>query len=222
MTDTQTAPIQVDIVSDIVCPWCWLGSRYFQNAVQESGAEVNVSWRPYMLDPAVPDAGVDYKTYMTQKFGNGPSDRFKEMRKILEDSAPKVGITFRFSELSIRPNTLKAHRLLKWAQVGGCGDAVSENLFKAQFADLEDIGDPAVLARIGFLSGMNVAGLEKRLVSDEDREAVLAEIDYFRGLGISGVPTFIYNGQFAVQGAQPVEVHKDALIRAKESPALTN
>lgn len=221
-TSKTSQPVQVDIVSDIVCPWCWLGSRYFQKAVAQSQADINVTWRPYMLDGSIPAEGVDYKAHMKEKFGEKPSDRFKAMREHLEASGPEVGINFRFSEIKIRPNTLNAHRLLKWAQVENVGDAVSEALFKATFDTLDNVGDPEVLARIGLAAGMNAAGLVKRLQSAEDREEILAEIQYFRGLGISGVPTFIYNGQFAVQGAQAVDVHLSAIKQAQDAPALSD
>jgi len=220
--DMDPKIVQVDIVSDIICPWCWLGSRYFQMAASQSDATLSVTWRPYMLDPTVPEGGVDYKTYMKEKFGDSPSNKFKAMREHLEAAAPDAGITFRFSDIKIRPNTLKAHRLLKWAQVEDVGSAVSEGLFKATFDTLENISDPDVLARIGFNSGMNAAGLVKRIASNEDRESVLAEIQYFRGLGVSGVPTFIYNGQFAIQGAQPVEAHLKAIKQAQDAPALSD
>ncbi len=236
---TKTSPkpmpvIQVDVVSDIICPWCWLGARYFQKAVLQNQTantpqntvniknNVNVTWRPYMLDANIPEDGTDYKAYMQKKFGDNPSPQFKAMREMLEKSAPELGINFRFDSMKIRPNTLKAHRLLKWAQSEGVGDVVSDALFKATFDTLENIGDPDVLARIGLAAGMNAAGLVKRLKSDEDCDSVLAEIQYFRGLGISGVPTFIYNGQFAVQGAQPVDIHIDALLKAQKMPALTD
>ena len=96
--------IQVDIVSDIVCPWCWLGVRYFQKAAKQSKYDVNLTWRPYMLDPAVPEEGTPYSAYMKQKFGNGPSNRFKAMRESLEAQGPTLGIDFKFCLLYTSPS----------------------------------------------------------------------------------------------------------------------
>lgn len=215
--------VEVDIVSDIVCPWCWLGTRYFFEGVRKSGLEmgstVKVTWRPYMLDPTVPTEGVPYKTYMQKKFGDGPSDKFKAMRTHLETAGPDAGITFRFSGITVRPNTLNAHRLMKWAQGQDKGTACAEALFKAVFDDLSDIGNADILAGIATSIGMDGTVVKDLLVSPEDRDSVQAEIQFFRGLGISGVPTFIYNGQLAVQGAQPAGVHLDTLRKARTMPA---
>ena len=218
--------IQVDMVSDIVCPWCWLGKRYFDDAVKKSGAKVNVTYRPYMLDPTVPKDGMAYRDYMKAKFGEGPSDKFKAMRDHLEAAAPDAGINFKFSDIPVRPNTLRAHCLIKWAQgedqPRGRAGAIKENLFKAFFDDLLDIGDIDVLSKIAGDNGMDAALVKDLLNQDRDIQAVMEEISFFRGLGISGVPTFIYNGQFAVQGGQPTEAHLKAIKQAQAMPAMQN
>lgn len=216
---TPKAPIQVDVVSDIVCPWCWLGIKYFQKAAKQSGQQINLTWRPYMLDPAVPEGGVPYDDYMKQKFGtDGPSDRFKAMREALEEAGPTVGIGFKFGQIPMRPNTLDAHRLLKWAQGQDLGDSASEALFQAFFTDLKDVGNPAVLKDIAEEIGMDADLVSDLLSKEDDKNAVREEIMFFRNIGINGVPCFIYNGQFAVQGAQPVEAHLKALNEAANLP----
>lgn len=212
---TAPTPIQVDIVSDIVCPWCWLGTRYFHQAVQTSGADISVTWRPYMLDPTVPSEGMPYKAYMKAKFGDGPSDRFKSMREHLIQAAPEAGITFNFSDIPMRPNTLNAHRLIKWAQGQDKANAASEALFNAFFKDLKDIGNPSVLTEIAQDIGLDPDVVSNLLTGDQDKASIQQEIQFFKGLGISGVPTFIYNGQSVVQGAQPPEHHLKALAQAK-------
>ena len=141
------ALIQVDIVSDIVCPWCWLGVRYFQKAAKQSKLEVSLSWRPFMLDPNVPEGGVPYHDYMKAKFGGGPSDRFKAMREALEAAGPGLGIDFKFDDIPMRPNTLDAHRLLRWAQGQSLGDAAADALFQAFFTDHKDVGDPSYFGK---------------------------------------------------------------------------
>jgi len=210
--------VHVDIVSDIVCPWCWLGSEYFFKARKQSSHAVELTWRPYMLDPTVPMEGTDYKSYMKAKFGGGPSDRFKAMRTHLEEAAPEAGITFRFDELSVRPNTLNAHRLIKWAQGQGKGDQAARLLFAAYFDELVDIGNVAILAELAGKAGLDAELVTELLASDSDVKAVQDEIQYFRDLGVSGVPTFIYNGQFAVQGAQPIDIHLKAIEKAAVMP----
>ena len=218
-TKTPKQTIQVDIVSDIVCPWCWLGVRYFQKAAKQSKHDVNLTWRPYMLDPAVPEEGTPYSAYMKQKFGNGPSNRFKAMRESLEAQGPTLGIDFKFDDIPMRPNTLNAHRLLKWAQGQDLGDAASDALFRTFFTDLKDVGDHAILKEIAEEIGMDAELVEELLMKEDDKNTVREEIMYFRNLGVNGVPCFIYNGQFAVQGAQPAEAHLKALEQAANLPS---
>lgn len=210
--------IQVDIVSDIVCPWCWLGSKYFLKAAKKTKHSVQLSWRPYMLDPTVPESGVPYGEYMKKKFGTGSNDRFKSMRDHLEKSAPAVGINFRFDEIPMRPNTLDAHRLIRWADGQGLGTAAAEALFKTFFDDLKDVGDKQVLSAIAGNIGLDSELVTELLDGDQDKNAVKEEIMFFRNLGVTGVPCFIYQGQFAVQGAQEPEAHLKALEQAATIP----
>jgi len=216
---TSLAPIQVDIVSDIVCPWCWLGVKLFEKAAKQSKQEIKLSWRPYMLDPSVPTGGLPYRDYMKQKFGDAPSNRFKEMRQHLESMGPELGIDYKFDDIPKRPNTLDAHRLLKWAEGQGKGDSASEALFQAYFTDLKDVGNPEVLAGIAESVGMDAEVVLDLLSKDDDKNSVKEEIMFFRNLGVNAVPTFIYNGQFAVQGAQPPQAHLDAIKKAAQMPA---
>ncbi len=175
-----------------------------------------------MLDPSVPEGGVPYNDYMKQKFGtDGPNNRFKAMREALEEAAPKVGIDFKFGQIPMRPNTLNAHRLLKWAQGQDLGDAASEALFQAFFTDLEDVGDVETLTNVAAEIGMDAELVGELLTKDDDKNTVREEILFFRNLGVNGVPCFIYNGQFAVQGAQPVEAHLKALNQAAKLPPAT-
>ena len=218
---TPKTTIQVDIVSDIVCPWCWLGVKLFEKAAKQSNQNINISWRPYMLDPSVPEGGVPYRDYMKQKFGDTPSNKFTEMRKHLEQAGPQHGIEYKFDDIPLRINTLNAHRFLKWAQGQGQdkGNEASEALFKAYFTDLKDLGDPTILAEIAAGIGMDGDLVLELLTQDNDKNAVREEIMFFRNLGVNAVPTFIYNGQFAVQGAQPPKAHIDAIKKAAQMPA---
>jgi predicted DsbA family dithiol-disulfide isomerase len=216
---TALTPVQVDIVSDVVCPWCWLGYRYFAKAQKQSKIPVSLTWRPYMLDPDVPAEGVDYQAYMKSKFSSsseeGVSDRFKAMRNMLEEQGPSLGIDFQFDKISRRPNTLNAHRVMRWAQNNEeAGSETAEALFQAFFTHGEDIGDTKTLCRIAEQVGLDAGLTSDLLATEKDMNPVREEIMFFRNLGISGVPTFIYNGQFAVQGAQDSAAHIKAINEA--------
>ena len=211
--------VSVDIVSDVVCPWCWLGLRYWDQAralVPEIQTET--VYRPFQLDGAVPREGVPYSDYMKKKFGDGPDDRFKMMREHLEQAGPAAGIKFRFSGIPVRPNTLDAHRVIRWAQGQDLGEAASERLHKAFFEEHLDIGDAAVLTRLAGEIGLETDIVGYLLASDRDRKEVLEEEQFFRRLGVQGVPCFIFNGQFAVSGAEAPEVLADAIRQAASLP----
>ncbi len=214
----NTPTITVDIVSDIVCPWCWLGKKYFDNAIEKTpDIDVQVNWRPFMLDAGIPSEGMPYFEYMQKKFGGGPNNKFKTMRNHLEKAAAPAGIAFNFDDIPMRPNTLKAHLLLQLAAEHGKDHAVSEALFKAFFQDLEDIGDLHVLLNIAAENGINKTIAKKFLAAKQDKLA--DELAYFQKLGITSVPSFIYNGTFAVSGGQPMEVHKQAIEKASTTTA---
>lgn len=208
------ALIRVDIVSDIVCPWCWLGYEYFRKARAETKHDISLTWRPYMLDPNVPREGVPYKDYMKAKFGDAPSSRWKAMREHLEQAGPAVGIKFNFDSIPMRPNTLNAHRLLKWAQGQDKADQMSVALFEAVFQENRHIGDNNVLKDIAQKVGLDSDLIAELLESDADEKEVENEINYFRRLGVSGVPTFIYEGQLAINGAQTPETHLEVMEKA--------
>lgn len=207
--------VLIEMVSDLVCPWCWLGLRRLQTAVEELRGEVDVhvEYRPFQLDPSVPPEGMDYKQYMAQKFGgvgdaekDASKDRFSQMRAALEEYGQAEGIPFRFSGIERRPNTLDAHRIVRWAQGQKQGWAAKEMLFNAYFNEHLDIGDKTVLAGIAEKAGLNRALVEDLLAGQADLEKVMQEEVYYRQLGISGVPTYIANRKVAAQGAE--DVHK--------------
>lgn len=215
---TQSPSIEVDIVSDFVCPWCWLGYKLFLKAAQQSQKEtgilVKLSWRPYMLDPSLPKDGADYKDYMKKKFGEQPDNKFAAMREHLEKMGPDLGIAYDFDAIKRRPNTLDAHRLMRWAQGQGLGAACADQLFIAFMEKGSDIGDLDVLTAIADDIGLDADMTRGLLETDKDTQETEDEIKFFRDLGISGVPTFIYNGQFAVQGAQGPDAHLNAMKQA--------
>ena len=198
--------LQIDMVSDFVCPWCWLGWKQFK----ASGVKGDIAFRPYLLDPLVPREGRPYRDYMRAKFGeSGPDNRLRAMREHLETQGPEFGIDFRFDEMEVRPNTTDAHRLMRWAQGQDLGVACAEALFKAYFEELRDIGDTDVLCEIAGDIGMDAELVRELLGGDSDEAKVTEEVGFFRRLGVSGVPTFIYGGETALQGAQDPATHRE-------------
>lgn len=211
--------ISVDLVSDPVCPWCWLGLRYWR-AARELTAEIPVDTvlRPYQLDASVPQGGVPYRDYMRSKFSGDASERYKLMRAHLEAAGPAVGIVFNFDQIERRPNTLDAHRMIRWAQGQELGLDAADAVHRAFFEERRDIGDRTVLSEIAEEIGLDAGLVGELLSTDRDADAVLREEQFYRSLGVQGVPCFIFNGRFAVSGAEDPEHLAGAIRKAADSP----
>ena len=208
MTDpARQTPLHIDIISDIVCPWCWLGWRYLKAAIDKTNHPIEVNWRAYMLDGNVPKNGVDYKSYMAEKFGGAPDNRFTQMRQHLEAAAPDAGIAFKFDGIPKRANTLASHQLMRWAQGQGRADDMAEALFRAFFTDHKDINDEAVLLSLAEAVDMDAGLIKELYAKGADEAAVMAEIAEVSRAGIRSVPSYIYNHQYLVQGAQGIDAH---------------
>ncbi|WP_084395988.1 DsbA family oxidoreductase [Henriciella aquimarina] len=199
--------LTLEMVSDLVCPWCWLGLRRIQNAIAlVPEVEVELLFRPFELDPTIPEGGVNYRDYMAKKFGPETEEgRWAAMREALEQFGEEEGIPYHFNEMRHRPNSFDAHRLVRWAQGQGKGADAKEALFSAYFEHARDIGDHEVLADIGEEIGLERDIVEKLLASDADIEETKREEETFRQMGISGVPTYIAMRKIAVQGAESSE-----------------
>ena len=213
--------VRIDLVSDFVCPWCWLGWRNWIAAKKlVPDIKTEVTWRPYELDPAIPEEGAPYRDYMKVKFSGDNAERWKSMRTHLEAAGPGAGIDFRFDAIKHRPNTVNAHRLIRWArgQSAKKADAVAEGLFAAFFTDGEDIGNAGTLTEIAVAAGLDGEIIADLLATDRDKEDVRTEAHFFRQLGVTGVPSFIFEGQFAVPGAAEPSVLADALRQATNLP----
>ncbi|WP_394694028.1 DsbA family oxidoreductase [Hyphobacterium sp.] len=210
-------PVRIDLVADFVCPWCWLGWRNWM-AAKKLAPDIRseVTWRPYELDPTLPEEGAPYRDYMKAKFSGQNAEHWKAMRTHLEAAAPGAGIDFRFDSITRRPSTLNAHRVIRWArgQSAKKADAVAEGLFAAFFRDGRDIGDASVLTDITADAGLEREIVADLLASDRDKADVREEANFFRQLGATGVPSFIFEGQFAVPGAAEPQVLADALRQA--------
>lgn len=202
-------PLTVDVVSDVVCPWCYIGKKRLDQAVASLGLPVAVRWRAYQLDPTLPAEGKSRREYLQAKFGS--AEKLREVHERLEAAGEADGIRFAFDRIAVSPNTLDAHRLIRWAAETELQDIVVETLFSAYFTEGLDIGRVEILADVAGQAGMDGTEVARRIASDEDRAAVTAEVGAARQAGISGVPTFILANRYAVVGAQPPEAIAEAL-----------
>lgn len=197
----------IEMVSDLVCPWCWLGKRRMDDAIKlVPDLEVELIFRPFELDPTIPAEGVDYKAHMKEKFGSDAGkDRANAMRQALIDYGEAEGIPYRFDQITRRPNSFNAHRLVRWAQGQQKGAEAKEALFKAYFSDGRDIGETDVLVDIAREIDLDPTIVAELLPTDADVQNVRNEEALFQQMGISGVPTYIANRRVAVQGAETAE-----------------
>lgn len=209
--------LTIDIVSDVVCPWCFIGKRRLEAALRELKNErpevaPRIRWLPFFLDPNTPEAGEPYRPYLERKFG-GP-EKLAQIWTHISEAGRTVGIDFAFERIETRANTLKAHRLIHRAQQAGDADALIERLFAAQFLEGQHVGDPAVLARLAAECGGDEKETMAYLDSEKDAAAVRAQFEHARQMDITGVPFFILAGRYGVGGAQPPELMLEALRRS--------
>ena len=212
MSGAAKTHVKIDIISDIVCPWCYLGKARLEAALSElPNIEAEIHWRPYQLDPSIPRIGVDRKAYMEAKFGAGP--RLGQIHDQLDGFGKEVGIAFDFDAIKVAPNTMGAHRLIRWAAQAGPGIQIKvvDLLFKAFFEKGQDIGSPPVLIEIAKMAGMDGSIVETLLPTDAEEAGVIGEIATSKQMGITGVPCFIIDQKYAVSGAQTPEVLADAI-----------
>jgi predicted DsbA family dithiol-disulfide isomerase len=210
--------LTIDVVSDVVCPWCYLGKRRLTRALaKEEGGEIPVRWRPYQLDPSIPPGGIDRKTYLSNKFGD--SGRLEEIHERLKALGAEEGIAYAFDKIERAPNTLDAHRLIRWASATGAQDAIVEKLFSLYFEQGRDIGDRKLLVETAREAGMDFEAVEKLLADGADEDEVRQEIARAQSLGVTGVPFFIFASRFGVPGAQSAEVLSTAIEQARKSLA---
>jgi predicted DsbA family dithiol-disulfide isomerase len=194
--------MQIDIVSDTICPWCFIGKRRLEQAVEMSGRnDIFVAWRPFQLNPDMPEAGMNREDYLRAKFGGG--DRPRQIYQAISETGKGEGIDFQFSRMRRTPNTVQSHRLIHWSGKEGFQEQVVEALFHAYFEEGRDIGDLDVLVECARLAGIDATQARRFLDGTDLRQEVLAADLYSRRLGINGVPCFIVNRKYAISGAQP-------------------
>lgn len=207
--------MRLDIVSDTVCPWCYIGKKKLERAFEaRPELDVSIEWRPYQLDPTVPSYGVDRREYMTRKFGG--DGRATAIYQNIAEAGSQEQIPFAFEKIQRTPNTLDSHRLIRWAGGVGRQDQVVMDLFSRYFEKGEDIGDPNVLIDVARSAGMDADLVGELLASDADRDEVHEEIDIARSLGVQGVPCFLINNRFMITGAQEPDTFFHAFDRAIE------
>ncbi|PBC04744.1 DsbA family protein [Mesorhizobium sp. WSM3860] len=212
--------ITIDVVSDVVCPWCFIGQKRLDRAIAAAGdVDVHVRWRPFQLDPTIPQGGMDRREYMLGKFGS--EERIRQIHARIEPLGEAEGIHFAFGAIQFAPNTLDAHRVIRWA--GPAGEDVQNRLvrrlFQLNFEEGANLGDHAVLADAAREAGMDASVVETLLPTDADVEAVRNEIATASRMGITGVPCFLLEGKYAVMGAQHADTLADAIRQVAAAKA---
>lgn len=197
--------IRLDILSDPVCPWCYIGKTNLDAALsQRPDHPFTIEWHPFMLNPDLPAEGVDRKSYLAEKFGG--EDKVQAAHQRLGVIAKEAGLTIDFDRVTRMPNTLNAHRLIHWAGLEGQQTPMVSALFEAYWQKGLDIGQTEVLADLAEEVGLDREVTLRLLNGDADRGSILARAAHSRQRGVSGVPTFIVAQRHAVSGAQPVDV----------------
>ncbi len=211
----ENQKLEVDVISDVMCPWCYIGKTNLDAAIAKmDGVDVAVRWRPYQLDGTLPKEGLDRATYLNNKFGG--EEGAKEVYGRIKDAGKELGIDFNFEGMKVSPNTLDAHRMILWAggQSTDIQNRLVDALFRVFFLEGGNIGLDEVLVKAAQDAGMDPAIVDRLLKGDEDKDRVSEDIEHARKMGIQGVPCFIVDNKYAVMGAQPAEKLVNAMQHA--------
>ncbi len=213
---SATAPIVIDVISDVMCPWCFIGKRRLEKALMLlPGSTVKVQWHPYQLDATLHKEGKDRKKYLEDKFGG--AERAKEIYAQVRNAGATEGIDFRFEAITKSPNTIDSHRLIRWARSENMQDAMVEELFRLYFTEGADLTDKQVLSNAAEYAGLNSKVVSDLLNTDLDVKEVEADVVRAHEIGVTGVPFFIIDGRFAVAGAENPETLAAAIRHAEET-----
>lgn len=214
--------LAIDIISDVVCPWCFVGKRRLESALKlyrernPDAAEPKVTWHPFQLNPDMPPEGVDRDEYVRRKFG---AERAGQVYGRITAVGREIGIPFDFAKLTRQPNTLAAHSLIALAVDAGKQDAVVEAFFRAFFLEGKDLTSAETLAEVAVGAGLAEGDVKAFLGSAKARAHIEAEDKQARRIGVEGVPFFIFNRRLAISGAQEPEVLLEAMLEAEKEPA---
>ena len=202
-------PLQIDIVSDVVCPWCYIGKRRIENALALApDVPVEINWRPFFLNAWVPREGIGRDQYLTAKFGS--PEAYRSIAGRVVAAAEEEGLSYRPDLVKRQPNTIDCHRLIHWADATGRSAVMKQRLMELYFRDGGDLTDTDVLVQAAADCGLDADDVRRRLATDEDVALVSGDAQEASDKGISGVPTFVFAQKYAVSGAQPA----DQLARA--------
>ena len=211
----EPARVHIDVVSDVVCPWCYIGKHRLERALTlmpDTAAEVE--YRPYFLNPWIPREGIDRKTYLETKFGSVA--RYDAIAERVGAAAAAEGLTYAPTKMTRQPNTIDCHRLILWARNGADPARVKQRLMELYFAEGADLSDREVLVQAAQDCGMDSDVVRRLLASEDDVERVSSEANAAKEAGIDGVPTFIFNSSLLLTGAQPPDYLATAIARAAE------
>lgn len=205
--------VSVDVISDVICPWCYIGKRRLEKAIAAADVQVSVRWHPFQLNPQMPKDGISRKEYRSRKFGSW--ERSMELDAKVVTVGEAEGIQFAFDKIDRTPNTVDAHRLIWLADQLGCQDVVAEALFRAYFSEGQDIGNHKTLIDVGSEAGLDRQAVESMLDSDEGMDAIANAREMSQRYGVDGVPFFIINQKIALSGAQDSETFLEAFQNAR-------
>jgi predicted DsbA family dithiol-disulfide isomerase len=209
--------VLADVVSDVVCPWCYIGKRRLEAAVRlNPGIKVDINWRPYFLNPWIPREGIDRKTYLETKFGS--VERYAAIAKRVAAAAAEEGLVYASDKIARQPNTLDCHRIIRWANGVTDPGRVKQRLMDLYFAEGADLTDANVLVKAAADCGMDGNEVRRLLATDTDVELIEGEVEAAKEAGIDGVPCFIFGGSIVVSGAQSPEHLASAIERAAAQP----
>ncbi|MGH6728073.1 MAG: DsbA family oxidoreductase [Pseudolabrys sp.] len=210
-------PINIDVISDVVCPWCFIGKRRLEKAIAlRPGIPVEVRWHPYFLNDWIPLEGIPRSEYLTKKFGS--PDRYLDIAQRVFAAAASEGLIYALDKINRQPNTRDAHRLIRWADNVGRASAMKQRLMDMYFTQGADLSKRETLVQAAVGIGMTAADVRAALASDIDIAEVEQEAQAAKAAGIEGVPCFIFDHKFAVSGAQPAEALAEAIDRIEQMP----
>ncbi len=211
----MSKPVRIDVVSDVVCPWCFIGKRRLEKALAMTpDVPVEVHFRPYFLNDWIPLEGISREQYLTTKFGS--PERYKGIAQRVTAAAASEGLVYASDKISRQPNTRDAHRLIRWAEAIGKGPEMKQRLMDLYFTEGADLSSTDVLVQAAADVGLDPAQARADLASDKDVGEIQREVQRAKEAGIEGVPLFIFGGKFAVSGAQAPEYLAQAITRAAE------
>jgi predicted DsbA family dithiol-disulfide isomerase len=211
-------PVRVDIISDIVCPWCFIGKKRLETALTMTpDIPVEVHFRPYFLNDWIPLEGMSREEYLTTKFGS--PEKYKGIAQRVSMAAASEGLVYASDKISRQPNTRDAHRLIRWADASGKGPQMKQRLMDLYFTEGADLSSADVLVQAAADVGLDPAQVRGDLASDKDVAVIEQDVQMAKDAGIQGVPMFIFGGKFAVSGAQSPEYLAQAIARAAEAEA---